>query len=87
MAAAPIRLPIHTPFDSNNLTQWEFIGPDSDNPDRMLINKDQNNFGPAVGFAYQLPWFGKGKTTLRGGYQVSYVSISRMGRRIDRCRG
>ena len=67
------------PFDSNNLTAWEFIGPDSTHPDRMLINKDKNNFGPAVGFAYQLPWFGKGKTTLRGGYQVSYVSISRMG--------
>jgi len=45
----------------------------------MLINRDANNFGPAVGFAYQLPWFGKGKTTLRGGYQASYVSISRMG--------
>ena len=71
--------PYTTPFDSNNLTQWEFIGPDSDNSDRILINKDTNNFGPAVGFAYQLPWFGKGKTTLRGGYQVSYVSISRMG--------
>ena len=66
-------------FNENNLTQWEFIGPDSDNPDRMLVDRDSNNFGPAVGFAYQLPWFGKGKTTLRGGYQVSYVSISRMG--------
>jgi hypothetical protein len=65
-------------FDSNNLTQWEFIGPDSTHPDRSLLNKDRNNFGPAVGFAYQLPWFGKGKTTLRGGYQLSYMPIGRM---------
>ena len=44
----------------------------------MLFNKDSNNFGPAVGFAWQLPWFGKGKTTLRGGYQMNYSQISRL---------
>jgi hypothetical protein len=66
------------PFDSNNLTGWEFIGPDSPNSNRSLLNRDANNFGPAVGFAYQLPWFGKGKTTLRGGYQLSYMPIGRM---------
>jgi hypothetical protein len=31
-----------------------------------------------VGFAWQLPWFGKGKTTLRGGYQLNYLQISRL---------
>ena len=45
----------------------------------MLFNKDLNNFGPAVGFAWQLPWFGKGKTTLRGGYQVSYMPDFKIG--------
>jgi hypothetical protein len=31
-----------------------------------------NNFGPAVGFAWNVPWFGEGKTTIRGGYQVTF---------------
>ncbi len=30
------------------------------------------NIGPAVGFAYQVPWFGEGKTTIRGGYQQTF---------------
>jgi hypothetical protein len=33
----------------------------------------EKNFGPAVGFAWELPWFGKAKTNVRGGYQISYV--------------
>jgi hypothetical protein len=66
------------PFNPANLTQQHFIGPGSANPDLQLFNKDLNNFGPAVGFAWQLPWFGRGKTTLRGGYQMSYVQISRL---------
>lgn len=56
-----------------DLTQLIFIGPDSPNPDQSVYPKDLNNFGPAVGFAWQLPWFGKGRTTIRGGYQISYV--------------
>ncbi len=66
------------PYDGTQLTQQYFIGPGSEHPDEQLFNKDMNNFGPAVGFAWQLPWFGKGKTTLRGGYQVSYTQISRL---------
>jgi hypothetical protein len=50
-----------------------FIGPDSPNPDQKIYNDDYNNFGPVIGFAWQLPWFGKGKTTIRGGYQMSYM--------------
>ncbi len=65
-------------FNSNKVTRQIFIGPGTTNPDQRLFNKDLNNFGPAVGFSWQLPWFGKGKTTLRGGYQVSYTQISRM---------
>jgi hypothetical protein len=66
------------PFNPDNLTEQQFIGPDSPNPDMPFFNKDLNNFSPAVGFAWQLPWFGRGKTTLRGGYQMSYIPISRM---------
>ncbi len=65
-------------FDASKLTAQQFIGPNSPNPGASIYNKDLNNFGPAVGFAWQLPWFGKGKTTLRGGYQMSYVSIGNM---------
>jgi hypothetical protein len=65
-------------FDETNLTEQYFIGPDSPNPDIQMFNNDYNNWGPAVGFAWQLPWFGRGKTTLRGGYQLSYINISRM---------
>jgi len=55
-----------------------FIGPDSPNPDQKLYNDDYNNFGPVFGFSWQLPWFGKGKTTLRGGDQMSYMPPGRL---------
>jgi hypothetical protein len=53
-------------------TTIQFVGKNSPNPDIPWYPNDRNNFGPAVGFAWQLPWFGAGKTTLRGGYQVTY---------------
>jgi hypothetical protein len=59
------------------MSKVAFIGPDSPNPGKRLYNNDNNNFGPAVGFAWQLPWGGKGKTTLRGGYQMTYLPIGR----------
>ena len=64
------------PQESAYRTEQIFIGPNSLNPDIAVFNKDQNNFAPHIGFAWQLPWFGKGKTTLRGGYSVSYMAVS-----------
>jgi hypothetical protein len=54
-------------------TVLQFIGPDSPNPNDKAYENDFNNIGPVFGFAWQLPWFGKGKTVLRGGYQLSYM--------------
>ena len=44
---------------------------------------DRNNFGPAIGFSWSLPWFGKDKTTIRGGYGISYFGTAGRGSAID----
>lgn len=58
-----------------NLTTLEFVGPGSPHPERSAAPSDWNNFGPAIGFAYQVPNyipFLGGKSTLRGGYSITY---------------
>jgi hypothetical protein len=55
-----------------DLTTVEFIGPKSPNSGKQLYKDDWNNFGPAVGFSWSLPWFGANKTSMRGGYSVTY---------------
>jgi hypothetical protein len=57
-------------------TTFEFIGPGSPNPDRGVYPGIYNGFGPSFAFAYSLPWFGEGKTTIRGGYQITYSTGS-----------
>jgi len=61
------------------LTRQAFIGPNSPSPYQKLFSQDFNNFGPAVGFSYQLPWLGRNKTIVRGGYQLSYRTVGNMG--------
>jgi len=55
------------------LTTIDFFGPESPNPNVRAIPADYKNIGPAVGFAYQVPWFGANRMTVRGGYQMSYT--------------
>jgi hypothetical protein len=57
---------------AGSLTRVEWVGKHSPNPGRQLYNDDWNNFAPAVGFSWSLPWLGKEKTVLRAGYGTSY---------------
>ena len=75
-------LPVST-CDPNKLTQIEFVGPGSPNPNKTAIPADRNNFGPALGFSWQVPWFGVGKTTVRGGYQTTFGGAQRNGAALE----
>jgi hypothetical protein len=65
------------------LTQVQFVGPKSPHPGEQLFKDDRNNFAPAVGFSWSVPWFGKDKTTVRGGYGLSYFGHGGRGSAID----
>src|SRR5439155_15331172 len=55
--------------DLSLVTDLQFVGPKTSQPDKTIWPDDWKNFGPAVGFAWALPWYGKDKTNVRGGYQ------------------
>src|SRR5262249_14937291 len=61
--------------DPNSLSGIQFVGPGSPNPNAKAIPEQYYNIGPAIGFAYELPWFGEGKTTIRGGYQQTFQRV------------
>src|SRR5262249_1458902 len=53
-------------------TQLQLVGKNSPNPGTLLYPNDRNNFGPAIGLSWSLPWGGKEKTVVRAGYGISY---------------
>ncbi|HLQ77069.1 MAG TPA: TonB-dependent receptor, partial [Terriglobia bacterium] len=53
-------------------TQLELVGKHSSNPGKLLYPNDRNNIGPAIGFSWSVPWFGKDKTVVRAGYGINY---------------
>jgi Carboxypeptidase regulatory-like domain len=64
-------LPVST-CDPSALSAIQFVGPGSPNPGTNAMPVNYYDIGPAVGFSYSLPWFGDGKTTIRGGYQQTF---------------
>src|SRR5262249_52104950 len=65
--------------DPNLLTASEFVGPNTPNPNKSALPPAWKNFDPSTGFAWQVPWFGEGKTTMRDGMGVSYITPGRSG--------
>ena len=61
-----------TPGTRADATVIQYVGKNSPNPGIGWHQDDWNNVGPAIGFAWHVPWFGEGKTTVRGGYQLTY---------------
>lgn len=53
-------------------TTMQFIGKNSPNSGTPWFSNDYKDFGPAIGFAWNVPWLGEGKTTIRGGYQMTF---------------
>src|SRR6267142_269670 len=57
---------------NGSLTQTEPVGKNSLNPDKQLYKDDWNNFGPAIGLSWSVPWGGPDKTVVRAGYGISF---------------
>src|SRR5688572_8367769 len=53
-------------------TDLQLAGKNSPNPDTLFYKNDWNNFAPAVGISWTLPWFGENKTVLRAGYGINH---------------
>jgi hypothetical protein len=56
---------------NGSLTRVNLIGAGTANPDTRLYRDDFNNFAPAIGFSWQVPWFKKA-TVIRAGYGIAY---------------
>ncbi|HLA95881.1 MAG TPA: hypothetical protein VK612_09185, partial [Pyrinomonadaceae bacterium] len=57
------------------LTNSIVLAKDGSLSDRALVDPDYNNFGPRLGFAYNV----FDKTVIRGGFGVGYVFLNRLG--------
>ena len=62
----------HPGVTNGKPTQLQLVGKNSPNPDTLFYNNDRNNFAPAVGLSWSLPWGGKEKTVVRAGYGINY---------------
>jgi hypothetical protein len=69
-AANPNGIPTST-CNPSLMSTVVFVGPGTNHPNQSLV-PESGRFGPALGAAWQLPWFGEGKTTIRGGFQRTY---------------
>src|SRR5262249_47535756 len=54
------------------LTTLVPIGPKTASPDARYSRGDHNNFAPAVGLSWRLPWFDAKPLVLRMGYGIGY---------------
>ncbi len=68
---------------SGTLAKTDFVGKNSTHPDQTAWDNDFNNFAPAVGFSWAVPYFGKGKTVLRAGYGITYQGGGRTFSNLD----
>jgi hypothetical protein len=57
---------------NGSLTNLQQVGKNSVNDGINLYNNDLNNFAPAIGLSWAIPWFGENKTVLRAGYGIGY---------------
>ena len=55
-----------------SLTNVQLVGKNSPNANIGLYKPDYNNFAPAIGFSWAVPWFGANKTVVRAGYSIGY---------------
>ncbi len=78
-----LRYEFGTPYyeKNNNLSNYDpvsnsiLLAKNGSLYDRALVKPDYNNFGPRLGFAYNI----FEKTVLRGGYGLGYVYLNRLG--------
>lgn len=78
-----LRYEFGTPYyeKNNRLSNYDpatnsiLLAKDGSLYDRALVDPDYNNFGPRLGFAYNI----LDKTVIRGGYGLGYVYLNRLG--------
>jgi len=63
----------------SSMTREQLIGKNSPNADILPYRNDWNNFGPAVGLSWSIPYFGKDKSVLRMGYSIIYPRATTLG--------